>query len=163
MKKALLLVGLLGATTAFAEDSYLYWMVGDPTPASYTVARVRDTATDRYLTVYDDTGSIGEDVSKAIIDSYKTYAPGEGLYASLASASSSPASSFIVELWSGDTFVAQSLPQQYLSQYITPGGIAPAATVWAASSFAIPEPNSAMLMLVGMAALGLRRRKLKKA
>ena len=166
MKKTLLTACILGALVASAEDSYLYWMVGETTPyhVSYSYATVKVEASDpsNYLNIYDDTGLIGTRVEAGVIDTYES---GEGFFASLATLTDPTAASFVVELWSdSDEVVARSSPLAYNSSYITHGGIgAPASTLWLAPMQAVPEPNSAMLMLVGIAALGLRRRRQKKA
>lgn len=157
---------------ASADDSYLYWMIGDTDPYSasdYTTVRVKatDTSDDvSYLYLYGPGGDAlnAQTVSSTDINALKS--DGQALYAKLISGTSY--SSFVIELLNdSNKLVAQSETLAYseaLAQYhITTGNSMTLPTMWAAGTFAIPEPNSAMLMLVGMAALGLRRRKLKKA
>ena len=164
MKKALCVVVLLGAMAASAEDSYLYWMVGSDA-GDYSYARIRDDS-GNYLSIYDsgfdseyvDVGDKSS-ISKANVDDLRTY--NEGLYAALAT---SPVSSFVVELYNADNkFVSQAvLP--YSEGSIYTGGIAAPAASWATfQSFAVPEPSSGLLMLIGCAMLGLRRRRQKVA
>ena len=165
MKNIICGLVLLGAVSAFADDSYLYWMVGDGAP-DYAYARVRDQ-NGTYLNIYDSgfdyqyTEATGDKsgVSKGTVNDFKSY--GEGFYAQLGSSSSS----FFVELYnSSDKFVAQSGPLAYSLAAIYSGGMAtPPSTPSSFSSFAIPEPSSGLLMLVGCAVLGLRRRKQKNA
>ena len=165
MKKALFIVALIGSMVASADtDSYLYWMVGESAP-SYTTAKIRDiSGEDAYLTSYyaPNGEEIGESVTSDIVTDQAAW--GDGLYAAVDS--SSLPQTFIVELFNGDTFVGQStLSQADALQYIYAGGMSvPTATAPATfSSFAIPEPSSGLLMLVGCAVLGLRRRKQKNA
>ena len=177
MKKSLLLAALFGATGAFAADSYLYWMV-DTSSASnfgdYTYARIKDASTDTYyLTIYDggfDTayneGAGGvSGVSKTTIGSMADW--DDGFYASLAGITLSSAS-FIVELYNDSgKFLAQSFNDgsyDAVKGYIFAGGISGVSPVvpWSAGSFDVPEPSSGLLMLVGFAMLGLRRRRQTK-
>lgn len=170
MKNFLSALLISGALMASADDSYLYWMIGDTYPYSasdYTTVRVKatDTSDDvSYLYLYGPGGDAlnAQTVSSTAINALKS--DGQALYAKLAS--DKTYSSFVVELLNGSDFVAQSDTLSYsqaLAQFITTNNSISLPTMWAATSFAIPEPNSAMLMLVGMAVLGLRRRKLKKA
>ena len=166
MKKAVFVAMLLGAVVASAEDSYLYWMVGDSAPA-YTYAKVRDATTGTYLNLYDEylnAFSPATQISQA--DVLDASAHGENLYASLANLTASQLAnaSFIVELFNDGNFVGQSEAIPYSSTYVYYGGsTTPPSTAWSASSFAVPEPNSGLLMLLGCAVLGLRRRRQKKA
>ena len=171
MKKFRSALLVSGALMASADDSYLYWMIGDTSPyAADSYNTVRVAAEDSlgnvsYLTLYGPGGdSLGETtVSSAEINALKS--DGQALYAKLISGTSY--SSFFIELLNDNKLVAQSETLSYSAAvadyYITTGNSMSLPNMWAASTFAIPEPNSAMLMLVGMAVLGLRRRKLKKA
>ena len=158
MKKSLLAIALMGAMVASADDSYLYWMVGSDA-GDYAYAKVREVNPDGYLNIYDDTGLIGDSVSKAVLSSYSD----EGLYALIASGSSA-SSSFIVELYNDQgKFLSQSTIPYSQGSFYAGGFAQPPSSGATFTSFAIPEPNSGLLMLVGCALLGLRRRKQKVA
>ena len=176
MKKVLLVLSVFWVASAIAEESWLYWMVGDT--GSYTLGSgynkvmVRDVSGNLvgdgsgYLTLYYDSSSpvsggtyVNDTTGDITAMSY-----GAGLYALLASDPSS--SSFVIELWNDSSFVAQSSELSMssgLADYIVHNNSITLPKAWVASSFAIPEPNSAMLLLLGCAALGLRRRRQSKA
>ena len=159
MKKIIIALLIFGATVAAAEDSWLYWMVGD-NAATYNTVKVRSDK--GYLNIYSPNGTydFGESISAADVQTVKNN--GGGLYALLAS-SGSPYSSFVVELYNDSTFVAQSEALSYSTAladaHIKASNSMSLATVWTATAFAIPEPNSAMLLLIGCSVLALRRRR----
>ena len=168
MKKALLLVSLLGSMVALADaDSYLYWMITSNDSFEYAKIRAAnnpDNDTDNYLTIYNaGLTALTPDSTKATYEQVSDAAAyGVGLYAAFDS-SSLPAS-FIVELYNAEgNFISQSVISSY-QDYIYGGGMGVPPSAFAeASSFAIPEPSSGLLMLVGCAVLGLRRRRQKNA
>jgi len=168
MKKIFLLAALLGVTGAFAADSYLYWMIdtGDAARYAYDTVRISADGGTTYLTIYDS--SFGSpytvndkpgvsDAQIAVADDW-----GNGFYASLAGVNLETAS-FVVELYNDSTFLARnySASSGEIAGYIYSGGISGAVPTlpWTAGSFDIPEPSSGLLLLVGCAVLGLRRRR----
>ncbi|MBO7684442.1 MAG: PEP-CTERM sorting domain-containing protein [Kiritimatiellae bacterium] len=168
MKKYLFAAAILGAMVASAEDSWLYWMVDSESSGAsvpeYTTAKVRVVGTDTFLTLYDAwMDPLGGTVA-AKSDIEDAQSVDGGLYASLAGVTDVRNASFIIELFNGDSFVGQSATIPYSSSYVYYGaGSTPPAAPTTSSSFAVPEPNSAMLMLIGCAMLGLRRRRQNKA
>ena len=170
MKKTLFVAAILGAMVASANDSYLYWMVGS-SDVSYDYARVRtmegtylsiyDTAFDEPYTYNDEVGGMSG-IKKEWVEDVRSN--GEGLYAALGS--NPLGSDFVIELYNYEnTFVGQSVVSYNANSIYTanslnvPGSL----TLVAPTSYAIPEPSSGLLMLVGCAMLGLRRRKVKTA
>ena len=170
MKKVLLVLSMFWVASAIAEDSWLYWMVGDTGSYTYDTVKVRDVTgnlgNNGYLTLYYDSSSKvpGETYVDNTSGDITAMSYGAGLYALLASNPSS--SSFVIELWNDSSFVAQSgelSMSNGLANYIVHNNSMTLPTAWVGSSYAIPEPNSAMLLLLGCAALGLRRRRHLKA
>jgi len=162
MKKLFLVVSLLGAMVASADDSYLYWMV-DTTMAATDYAKIRTESSSSYLNIYNEGfGSEGTQVSGTTVAGAAAW--GEGFYADISDVQLG--NTFIVELFNeGGTFLGQSVMSIAAnSGAIYKGGMGlPSTSAATFSSFSIPEPNSALLMLVGCAMLGLRRRKLQAA
>jgi len=164
MKRLLSVLLVFGATVAAAEDSYLYWMVGgNASDYAYTTVKVQDNTTGEYLNIYNGSGvDKGEAISGDTVRNYESL--GRGLYASLGS--NPTYASYVIELWNDSGFLAQSEAISYseaLANYIVHNNSMTLPLAWVPQSFAIPEPNSAMLLLLGCAALGLRRRRERRA
>ena len=160
MKRLLSVLLVFGATVAAAEDSYLYWMVGENASGyTYDTVKVQDNSTGNYLNIYNGSGvDKGQSISASTVATYEDL--GRGLYAYLGS--DPTYGSFVIELWNEGTQVAQSEELSLstaLANYIVTNNSMTLPLAWAPQSFAIPEPNSAMLLLLGCAALGLRRRR----
>ena len=171
MKKLILsalMVLSCGVLFAADTDMYLFWMIDDEatfgggtkTDLTGYTARISD-GNGGFLNLYTKpggtsyTGATGVDAS--IPFGYEMVA-GIGGYSS---------GSFIVELLQGDDIVYQSESLSYgsLVQYMSSmSGMARPAETYAVTAFtAVPEPTSGLLLLLGVAGLALRRKKMQKA
>lgn len=172
-------IALVALTLAFGvqADSYLYWMVGDSvtlkdgaTESDFsgfkTVAvGVLDNATGKnagYLSLY---GMNGESTSGATgADKGAPYLAGIG-------SGYKTGYSFYIELYNDKgIWVGRSedmLDYNSASKFFEYFGTStPVAKAWAPTTFttaAVPEPSSALLMLLGCAGLALKRKKQAKA
>jgi len=167
MKKLLFGVLLMAAMFTRAGDSYLYWMLGDDVSSKYLYDSVKVAAVDSswnatYLTLYTENfDELGGVVSKGQVDMANDW--GAGFLASLGPDSSS----YVIELYNGSKAIAHTTtPLSEVQNYIVyksamnPGAV----SSWTMGSGAfsagpIPEPTSGMMLLLGMAALALRRRR----
>lgn len=180
MKKIFFTLAVVFAMITVAKaDSYLYWMMDDASFEKY------DGKYNSVKIMYDATGSsewtaltlctygeggmsdIGSSVSADALEAQ--YNAGGGYYLALADIAEN--SSFIIELFNDSGVVGQSDKLAFSSAAaassiaeITAAGIfTPAVTTWSMGPVGAPEPTSGLLMLLGMAALGLKRRKMTNA
>lgn len=151
MKKSFLMFAMvMAAMFAHATDSYLYWMM-DSLP---------DTFSDGYVSVKDSNGTyltFGDGTSDIAVaqTGYR--------YMNVVTLSSG---SYIFELWNESSddpvFATEAISYAALSQYVASAGEhAPTGSFSLSGGdfHAVPEPTSGLMVLLGAAMLGLKRKK----
>ena len=189
MKKLMLVSVIMALFGAFAaDDSFLYWMVdanatgtqrggqplegGGPYTAKIAAFAAGSEWSETGATYLDIWGSTSAGVTDARIAegdvgvsginiSSGASLPNAAYFAKVADGSATDWTYFVELYNDGGTVVAHSDALSYSSEYFaTVAGMGTPGGAWVASSFvAAPEPNSALLLLIGCATLALRRRK----
>ena len=165
MKKLTIAVlGILGAFALKADDSYLYWTISDNAAAEigaeslagYT-AKIWSTQDSSYLNLYS--------VPDSSMSVFAVDAIGAQLAGVAASIGNSPSGSFFVELWNdgglqgrSDTYTYQTLAQ-YIGTTKFTSNLPKDAFALVGGFKAVPEPSSGLMLLMGLSALALRRKK----
>jgi len=156
-----LLIILVAVVGIAAHADYLYWMVGNNPQSGETITGGSTTFSWTEAKLYADGSEVlGATLTSAAWGDYQDL--GGYAYANIGDDYASK--SFTIELFSGDQWLARSSSASgsTLGQFITSGmSLNPAAGGWTPTSYAVPEPTSGLLFLVGGMLLGLKRRRQK--
>ena len=156
-----LLIMLVAVAGIAAHADYLYWMVSNNPQSGTTITGALTEFHWTEAKLYAD----GSEVSGATLSStaWGDYQDLGG-YAYANVGDNYAGKSFTIELFSDDQWLARSSAASgsSLAQFITSGmSLNPAAAGWTPTAYAVPEPTSGVLFLVGGMLLGLKRRRQK--
>ena len=172
MKRILtMLVMAVVALALQAEDDlagrYLYWMINAPAKDSVDyayaviVAHYGDGKEDALAFVVDESGEKGK-----VIPRDDLYAPkGPHQYYTEIPAGEAESLSFIVELWNSELVGVRKSQQVTLADLVDTGyiysemGTAGIKEPYVFNAYFIPEPSGGLLVLLGLGALALRRKR----
>lgn len=178
MKKIIVLLGI-GVVSFSVQASYLFWQIdsedlaGKVTPYATKIETPWDKATlyavDSEGTKYSLKEWVVENANEDETNPYDGFTAGKSI--NLGDYYSA-GYSYYVEMVNSEApekgvigYTQQTYAQLagfVTDQEFTPETI-PAAQIWHGGSYNAPEPTSAMLMMLGVAALGLRRKQRKQA
>ncbi|MCQ2367842.1 MAG: PEP-CTERM sorting domain-containing protein [Kiritimatiellae bacterium] len=146
MKKLITIMMVAFAAVAAKADLVLYWQVADTTfNGTYAVLQGVNGS--------ETTSLAGMKLNSSGVTTVESYI-----------LSFSDYSQYIVALLDGDgntlAVSTESYAQSTLKSYIYDRGSSaqPPASPWQVSAFTIPEPTSALMLLVGLAGLALKRK-----
>lgn len=173
MKKLILsALMLLSCEVIFAEgteDMYLYWMIGDNATYDGKSAGAAGLSGYNARVSFDDGATylyLYEDVGAATLGKSTTFDNVKGLDTIAAFSSSEAVSkSFFVELYNeaagSTTYRSDAVAYSALSSYISSmEGMAQPADTYVFTTFqSVPEPTSGLLLLLGVAGLALKRKR----
>ena len=173
MKKIIvsaLMALICGVLFAKDTDMYLYWMIdsgatledrsGQVDSFKNYGARIAysDSNGSGYLNLYEYDGATGVEFFNDA-----TYVKGWDTLAGVGDLSN-PATSFLVELFNSEglAYKSDSVTYDALSAYISSmkGQATPAKTYAFTNFMAVPEPTSGLLLLLGIAGLALKRKRM---
>ena len=157
-------IAAFAMSSARAEDSYLYWLVDSSVhnlisgeAATFDYATVKVSGSDTYLSWYNQGSSTANGWQMYVNDAGGTSAAYWGTF------NYTSGSTFLFELWNevsgGDDTLVGFLETPWVSSSsIASGTDASGATPYVLTGV-VPEPTSGLMMLLGLAALALKRRK----
>lgn len=167
MKKLLVALFAVGLAS-FAQASYLYWQVNSDAATAYGANGVRvlygetfEAATSNPVNIYATDGSLvgnvvdpGTAANPGYLVDLKDVAAGTAFYIELVKYNTTNSS------WDSVGFSGELAYADIGKYTVDLNAVAPTLpAAWTGGSYAAPEPTSGLLMLLGVAALGLKRRK----
>ena len=162
---------VLTANAAMASESYLYWMIneaeGNDGVIAFNYATISMDNGSSYLSWYVGSEEVNTKVYVWDYEGASTLGYGTGRVFSYLNSDPSDTTTFLVELWGEEEGTEKVLGTQKLTydtvkNYIYSGTGRSGATPYVITGdfTAVPEPTSGLLMLLGVAALSLRRKRL---
>lgn len=175
-KIVMMLVAVACVFGVRSEDSYIYWMIDEnleldrgsyDVPNGYS-ARVSayDATTGAWSSDYMALWTAADDGSLASAGTSVDLGPlGSTFYSALSTNLSGDDWNYYVEIWSNEGNMvgrSENYATAQAAGYIRSGNLMPGIYMTVSSfSSPVPEPTSGLLMLIGSAALALRRRKIR--
>lgn len=176
MKKLIAILMVTLGVNALNAESWLWWMIdsdGDHSASWNTgweyarIAAIKDGETTQYLNIYAGDNTVQSDGQGYVAANFGNGTTKDVYAAALGSYTLGNGWTYALEVYNSDHgwngMSEGSLPSN-IGDYVSIGDTAIPTEIFNFGSMAytaVPEPNSAMLLLLGLSALALRRKQKK--